>query len=498
MALRARTPTRAFGSDGVAPDDETEFALRMPASANNPEMKGARLLFASHAGSNIRAPHCSSLFLPLRAFPFSAPAGVIKTLRRAFELRDKYCNVKYGPVLTPLPMPNAPLPSLGAGVPVRLSASMAATAAATQLFREARVPEMRLDGGLGLPSRQSDLGAAAVAAAAAASGAIAEVGGPHQQVASAAAKLPPPPLVVPASDAADDNQAAAVPSPQNVKFALAGDNLAVPLLATPKTSKPRAASIAPLSPAPMPPKENIEWDPFREEPLPPAAAGCGFAWRKGVVTAWSAGAGASPVASPSVAASVAAAADAAEADAVAAAAAAALASAGGGAVFSFPSLAAYTADLRWLMRDVIADGPTKSFSFRRLQLLEAQFTEHLLNNDFREAEEQKAVAHRDFYNVRKVDNHVHHSACMNQKHMLRFIKHKYDVSGFLLAVFVTLSLQGPKGPCLPFLMCICTEISLFSRIFSLLPHYAMSFFARPPPGFAPRPTWSCCGATARN
>lgn len=44
MALRARTPTRAFGSDGVAPDDETEFALRMPASANNPEMKGACLL----------------------------------------------------------------------------------------------------------------------------------------------------------------------------------------------------------------------------------------------------------------------------------------------------------------------------------------------------------------------------------------------------------------------------------------------------------------------
>lgn len=35
---------------------------------------------------------------------------------------------------------------------------------------------------------------------------------------------------------------------------------------------------------------------------------------------------------------------------------------------------------------------------------------------------QKSVPHRDFYNVRKVDTHVHHSACMNQKHMLRFIK----------------------------------------------------------------------------
>jgi len=36
----------------------------------------------------------------------------------------------------------------------------------------------------------------------------------------------------------------------------------------------------------------------------------------------------------------------------------------------------------------------------------------------------QCVPHRDFYNVRKIDNHVHHSACMNQKHLLRFIKYK--------------------------------------------------------------------------
>ncbi len=36
----------------------------------------------------------------------------------------------------------------------------------------------------------------------------------------------------------------------------------------------------------------------------------------------------------------------------------------------------------------------------------------------------KRVPHRDFYNVRKVDTHVHHSASMNQKHLLRFIKAK--------------------------------------------------------------------------
>jgi AMP deaminase len=30
----------------------------------------------------------------------------------------------------------------------------------------------------------------------------------------------------------------------------------------------------------------------------------------------------------------------------------------------------------------------------------------------------------DFYNCRKVDTHVHLASCMNQKHLLRFIKKK--------------------------------------------------------------------------
>jgi len=34
------------------------------------------------------------------------------------------------------------------------------------------------------------------------------------------------------------------------------------------------------------------------------------------------------------------------------------------------------------------------------------------------------IPDRDFYNVRKVDTHIHHSASMNQKHLLRFIKSK--------------------------------------------------------------------------
>ena len=69
-----------------------------------------------------------------------------------------------------------------------------------------------------------------------------------------------------------------------------------------------------------------------------------------------------------------------------------------------------------------ASGPVKTFCHRRLALLEQRFSLHLMLNADREFLSQKAAPHRDFYNVRKVDTHVHHSACMNQKHLLRFIK----------------------------------------------------------------------------
>ncbi|PHH68401.1 hypothetical protein CDD82_593 [Ophiocordyceps australis] len=73
---------------------------------------------------------------------------------------------------------------------------------------------------------------------------------------------------------------------------------------------------------------------------------------------------------------------------------------------------------------VSSDGPSKSFAFRRLQYLEGKFNLYVLLNEYQETADSKKVPHRDFYNVRKVDTHVHHSACMNQKHLLRFIKSK--------------------------------------------------------------------------
>ena len=53
----------------------------------------------------------------------------------------------------------------------------------------------------------------------------------------------------------------------------------------------------------------------------------------------------------------------------------------------------------------------------------------MLLNENNEMSESKTVPHRDFYNIRKVDNHVHHSACMTQKHLLRFIKSRLKRCG---------------------------------------------------------------------
>ncbi|KAF9545833.1 AMP deaminase [Mortierella hygrophila] len=92
-------------------------------------------------------------------------------------------------------------------------------------------------------------------------------------------------------------------------------------------------------------------------------------------------------------------------------------------VIDVPSPKDYFQDLDFVL-SVISDGPTKSFAFRRLKYLESKWNMYTLLNEYEELAEAKRVPHRDFYNVRKVDTHVHHSSCMNQKHLLRFIKSK--------------------------------------------------------------------------
>ncbi|KAF3482063.1 AMP deaminase 2 [Arthroderma uncinatum] len=92
-------------------------------------------------------------------------------------------------------------------------------------------------------------------------------------------------------------------------------------------------------------------------------------------------------------------------------------------VIQIPSIRDFYMDLDGVL-DVSTDGPVKSFAFKRLSYLEGKFQLHALLNEYQEIADSKKVPHRDFYNVRKVDTHVHHSACMNQKHLLRFIKSK--------------------------------------------------------------------------
>jgi len=45
------------------------------------------------------------------------------------------------------------------------------------------------------------------------------------------------------------------------------------------------------------------------------------------------------------------------------------------------------------------------------------------------------TTYRDFYNVRKVDTHVHLASCMNQKHLLRFIKSKMKRNSNVMDIY---------------------------------------------------------------
>lgn len=96
---------------------------------------------------------------------------------------------------------------------------------------------------------------------------------------------------------------------------------------------------------------------------------------------------------------------------------------GDSACFSVRPYIEFVNDFR-MVSQTVDSGPVKSMAFKRLELLSARFGLHTVLNSDREMDAQKSVPHRDFYNVRKVDTHVHHSACMNQTHLLQFIKDK--------------------------------------------------------------------------
>uniref|UniRef100_A0A8C3RS36 AMP deaminase n=1 Tax=Chelydra serpentina TaxID=8475 RepID=A0A8C3RS36_CHESE len=92
----------------------------------------------------------------------------------------------------------------------------------------------------------------------------------------------------------------------------------------------------------------------------------------------------------------------------------------------YPNLKDFLNDMNFLLA-LIAQGPMKTYAHRRLKFLSSKFSVHEMLNEMEELKELKNNPHRDFYNCRKVDTHIHAAACMNQKHLLRFIKKSYRV-----------------------------------------------------------------------
>ena len=76
--------------------------------------------------------------------------------------------------------------------------------------------------------------------------------------------------------------------------------------------------------------------------------------------------------------------------------------------------------------DTTTTATTCSFAWKRLKMLQAKFEMYTLNNDLKENEELKSTAYRDFYNVRKVDTHIHAAGSMNTKHFLTFVRKAFN------------------------------------------------------------------------
>lgn len=64
-----------------------------------------------------------------------------------------------------------------------------------------------------------------------------------------------------------------------------------------------------------------------------------------------------------------------------------------------------------LLNTLIHTPAIKGFCYNRLRMLELKFSLYKTLNEHEEKQEAKKVPHRDFYNVRKVDTHVHLASC---------------------------------------------------------------------------------------
>ncbi|XP_078392740.1 AMP deaminase 1-like [Cetorhinus maximus] len=91
----------------------------------------------------------------------------------------------------------------------------------------------------------------------------------------------------------------------------------------------------------------------------------------------------------------------------------------------YPDHSEYTKDLKSVL-ELISNGPLKTYCNQRLKILSSKFQLHLLVNEKKEFVDLQVASHSDFYNVGKVDTHIHAAACMNQKKLLQFICKTYE------------------------------------------------------------------------
>ena len=91
-----------------------------------------------------------------------------------------------------------------------------------------------------------------------------------------------------------------------------------------------------------------------------------------------------------------------------------------------PSVFEFIKDLAFIIEQT-HNVSNKTLAHNRLEILENKFKMHLSFNREKETLQLQAISHRDFYNVRKVDTHIHHSACMRAKQLLEFIINKIKV-----------------------------------------------------------------------
>lgn len=88
-----------------------------------------------------------------------------------------------------------------------------------------------------------------------------------------------------------------------------------------------------------------------------------------------------------------------------------------------PNMFEYASDLSQLMQQSFLNS-NKQFCHQRLRQLGLKMEVHMTYNKDNEIEQQKNKMFRDFSTIRKVDTHIHHSACMKAGHLLNFMKKK--------------------------------------------------------------------------